>query len=425
MDNLVRYGKSLIEIPDTAARRAQRLKPGSPETDYSRTDIISRFRRALDSPDSGPPFRDVVAGRQSARIVVSDKTRRYGADIWLSALLDELNACGVADDGITVLFALGMHEAQTAEERAGIVGAEAAGRVRLVDHDCDNAAELVSLGRTAAGTPVAVNKLAAEADLLIVTGVVMPHYYAGFTGGRKSIVPGLAARETVLANHSLNLAPGGGTHPLARTASLAGNPIHEDLLDALGRVRVDFAIQVIADGQSRPAAFFTGGIAASHEAACRRAARWFCVPIPARAPWVIASCGGYPKDINFYQSHKSLDNAFRAVAPGGTIILVTACSEGIGPDGFAKWFEEESTAEIESKLRMQYSVMGHTALRTLEKTGAARVFLLSEMPETFALKMGMTPLAGPGEIEKAVGALGGEGLILPQAALTVPTLIEN
>jgi lactate racemase len=418
----VRSGNTYIGIPDSVAHRARTLEPGFPEISYSDTGIRSRFIAALARPVAGPQLGDIAAGKRSACIVVSDKTRRYGADVWLPALLDALNTAGVSDGQITVLFALGMHPAHTAAERAEIAGAEAAFRVRFVDHNCDDPAGLATLGRTAAGTPVAVNRLAAEAELLIVTGGVMPHYYAGFTGGRKSVVPGLAARETVLANHSLNLASGGGTHPRARTASLDGNPIHEDLLDALRFVRVDFAIQVIADGSGRPAEFFTGDIAAAHEAACRRAADWFCIPVAARTPWVVASCGGHPKDINFYQSHKSLDNSFRAVAPGGAIIMIAACPEGIGPEGFAKWFDGESPDVMELKLRLQYSVMGHTALRTLEKTRAARVWLLSEIPERLVLKMGMTPLAGPGEIEKIVGSLDGDGLILPQAALTVPMI---
>lgn len=417
----VRYGKTAVELPVSVMASAEVLQPAFPIENISDEMALDRFRRAVGRPVGGPALREIAAGRKSACIIVSDKTREYGAGVWMPALLDELNAAGVPDGRITVLFATGAHSGHNQEEREGIVGSEAAGRVRLVDHDCDNSGSVVALGKTPAGAPVSINRLAAEAELLIVTGVVMPHYYAGFTGGRKSIVPGVAARETIFANHSLNLAPGGGTDPRARTAEMTGNPIHEDLMKALRFVRVDFSIQAVPDRAGRPAAFFAGGIIESHEAACALAAEWFCVPIAARAPWVVASCGGRPKDINFYQSHKSLDNAFRAVAPGGTIFLLAECPEGPGPEDFVKWFDIGDPVEIEARLRRSYEVAGHTALRTIEKTRSARVILMSELPDGFVLKMGMTP-AGIEELEKIAGSASGKGFILPQAALTAPVI---
>lgn len=421
MDISLRYGKSTVPLPGAAFGRTKTLAPALPEICYDEKNAAADFLRALDEPVAGPPLTEVAERRKNACIVVSDKTRRYGADVWLAPLLDRLNAAGIADGDVTVLFATGMHAGHTPEERAELAGAAAA-RVRLVDHDCDAADSLVSLGRTTVGTPVAVNRLAAEADLLIVTGAVAPHYYAGFTGGRKGVVPGIAARETVLANHGLNLAPGGGTDPRARAAVLDGNPIHEDMLDALALVRVDFAVQVITDGDSRPLEFYAGEIRAAHEAACRAAERYYCVRIPAPAQWVLASCGGHPKDLNFYQSHKSLDNAYRAVAPGGAIILFTECAEGIGSDEFAKWFAEESEAAIEAKLREGYSVPGHTALRALEKARSVRVYVRSQLDEIAVMKMGMMPMRDTDKINDVISHLPGEGCLMPHAAVTVPIL---
>jgi len=420
MNISVRYGKGKITLPEAAVCRARLLEPNFPKIDYTDEEIKARFLRALETPVCGPSLRQAACGKRSACIVVSDKTRRYGAEIWLMPLLDELNSAGVCDDNITILFATGMHAVHTDMDRVALVGPDAAERVRLIDHNCDSGS-FVMLGTTPAGTPVRINRMAAEAELLIVTGAVTPHYYAGFSGGRKSIVPGLASRETIVANHRLNLGPGSGTHPRARTAVLDGNPINEDLLDALRFICVDYAVQVIPDGFSRPAEFFTGDIVAAHDAACRRAAEWFCAPLPERLPWAIASCGGYPKDISFYQAHKSLDNAFRAVLPGGVIILMALCPEGLGPEGFEKWFYEGTPEAIEARLRENYSVMGHTALRTLEKTRAARVYLRSDLPEAMVYKMGMKPVYGPPEIERVLGEVEGEGYIIPQAAITVPS----
>jgi lactate racemase len=420
----VPYGKTAIELPDRVAASARILQPPFPGNDVNDADILELFRRAITGPIGCHGLADIAAGRKSACIVVSDRTRSYGVGVWLPALLDLLNSAGLPDDRITVLFATGAHGAQLRAAREMIAGARASRRVRLVDHDCDDAEGLVELGRTAAGTPVSINRLAVEADLLIATGIVMPHYYAGFTGGRKSIMPGVAARETIYANHSLNLAPGGGTHPCARPAVLKGNPIHEDFLDALRFVRVDFSIQVVPDGHGRPGAFFAGDVLASHEAARALASEWFCVPVEKRVPWAIASCGGHPKDIDFYQSHKSLDNAFRAVVPGGAILLIAECPEGLGPPEFEKWFEAGGPAEIEAKLRKKYEVAGHTALRTIEKAGQARVFLLSALPRDAVRKMGIIPVDGIDDAIREIGLSRGEGLIMPHAALTVPVVRE-
>ncbi len=418
----VSHGNSRVELPDAVAENAMVLRPNIPRNNSSAGAVTGRFQRAMLSPVAGPRLKDAARGGKRACVVVSDKTRRYGVDIWLSALIDELNAAGIPDEAVTVLFATGAHEQHDFAERAAIVGPEVAVRVRMVDHDCDAEDDLVPLGTTKAGTPVRINRIIVESDVVVTTGAVMPHYYAGFSGGRKSIVPGVAARDTIFANHSLNLAMCGGTEKRARTVVLEGNPVHEDLLEAASFVDVTFSVQAVCDASGNPAAFFTGGQSQAHSAACSLAAQWYCVSLDRPLPWVVASCGGFPKDINLYQSHKSLDNAFRAVGRGGTIFLIAKCRDGLGPEGFASWFNYPDTAAVEEKLREKFEVMGHTALRTMEKVRAARVFLMSDLPETIVMRMGMIPVWDLADIPRAINVRAARGAVMPHASLTVPLM---
>lgn len=409
--------RSFIDIPEKFVATARTLSPRVPPAMSDENEIQREFFSALNNPAGGLMIKDAIKPGGSTVVIVSDKTRKYGLKSWLPALLNTLNECGVPDEGITILTATGAHSGHTSAEIEALLGCEIAGRAKIVDHDCDSS-PMTNLGRTSRGTPVLINSIAAEADNLITTGVVMPHYYAGFTGGRKSLLPGVAARESIFTNHGLNLAPGGGTCAEARTMSLAGNPIHEDMAEAAGMLRVACSINVVM-GDGAPAAFFCGDIALAHAAACEKAVDWMGVPIRERAAWTIASCGGYPKDISMYQSHKSLDNSFMATRPGGALILATGCADGFGPDGFENWFDLGSAAAIEKKLREKYEVMGHTALRILSKTAAVKTILVSSLPDELVIKMGMSPAA---TLEEALENIDHSepGIIIPEAATTVP-----
>jgi len=417
----LKYGNGYIELSAGIPSPAKIITTSSFISPIKSDDIIPSFRKSLLQPASGPPLGETIIPGAPLCIVVSDRTRRYGAEIWLSALVEECIGLGVPDDLVTVLLATGTHGPHSDTEKENVVGPEVFSRVRVADHDCDDVAGMTELGTTPAGTPVSINSIAADAPNLVTTGIVMPHYYAGFTGGRKSILPGIASRRTIFANHSLNLAPGGGTHPGARTMVLDGNPVHEDMSSVLDMVEVSFSISVVTAEDGTPAAFFTGGLPGAHIEACRAARGWMGFNAAEPFDWIIASAGGHPKDLNFYQSHKALDNAFRAVRPGGTIILAAMCSEGIGPEGFLDWFEIGDRNEIESRLRAEYIVMGHTALRTLEKTSGCRVLLLSELPADHVEKMGMTPVSSIDEAALHLDSAS-RGAIIPDAASVVPVI---
>jgi nickel-dependent lactate racemase len=378
--------------------------------------------KAVSAPDSAPPLAALAARAGSACIVVSDKTRNYGQALLLPPLLDHLNEAGMADERITVLIGNGTHENHSDKEKAALLGEDVLRRVRVSDHDADDPDANISLGATPAGTPVMLNRMLMDADLKIITGGVTHHYYAGFTGGRKGIMPGCAARATIEANHSRVLQADGTPHPRAAAGVLHGNPVHEDMLAAARMVDNVFLINAVTGDHGAPAALFAGDLEAAHAQAAALARACYEVPIEKQYDCVIASCGGAPRDMSFYQAHKSYNNAFAACRPGGAIILVAECAAGLGPQGFADWFALKSPWAIAQKLRARYAVPGQTAMATLRKAAAARTILVSALPPALVRLMNM---AHADSLETALAMHGrepGAAAVMPQAAYTVPAL---
>jgi nickel-dependent lactate racemase len=355
--------------------------PAAPET---------LVRAALAAPLGTPPLADLVRPGERVVIVTSDITRYTGSEHYLPVLVDELNRVGIPDSAIEVVIALGIHRPQTEAEHRKILG-PLFGRIAVHDHQADNPAHLKELGRTASGLPVAVNRRVAEADRVIVTGTCGYHYFAGFGGGRKGLVPGVAARETCMATHFKVFNPPevGGKHPLASPGVLAGNPIHLAILEAARMVAPDFLLNTVLAPDKQILDVFCGDLEAAHLAACDRVRRYYGVELAEPAELAVISCGGHPKDINFIQAHKSLDYGIRALRPGGTAILIAACPDGFGHDNFYHWFEHQDLAEFEAALRLNYEIYGQTAHATLSKARSCRVILVSELGLAETRRMGM------------------------------------
>jgi nickel-dependent lactate racemase len=348
------------------------------------------IRGALASPIGSAPLEEIVTPGEQLVIVTSDITRPTGSELYLPLLLDELNRCGIADTDITVVIGLGIHRRQTDAEHRKILGA-AYGRVAVIDHDCDDAAQLVDLGRTAGGLPVEINRRVVEADRVIVTGTVSLHYFAGFGGGRKGLVPGVASRRTCMATHFAIFNPPevGGRQPAARPAVLTGNPVHEAILAAARLVEPDFLLNTVLTSDGQIAAVFCGDLEQAHLAGCALARKLYTVPLARPADLAIVSCGGHPKDINFIQAHKALDYGVQAVMPGGTVILLAACPDGFGNPTFFDWFRYQELGEFEAALRSRYEINGQTAYATLSKTRIWRVILVSGFSREQTARMGM------------------------------------
>ena len=346
--------------------------------------------QALSAPFGTPPLSEIVKPGERVVIVTSDITRYTGSEIYLPVLIDELNRCGIPDKHIEIIVALGIHRKQTATEHRKIIG-PLYGRVNVYDHECDDRDELVDLGTTSSGLPLQINRRVIEADRVIVTGTIGLHYFAGFGGGRKSLVPGVASRETCMATHFAIFNPPeqGGRNPQACTANLAGNPVHQAILEAAKRVKPDFILNTVLTADKQIARVFCGELEEAHLAGCALAKDLYTVPLEQAADLAVVSCGGHPKDINFIQAHKALDYAVHAVKPGGAVILLAACPDGFGNATFFDWFNYEDLDIFEKALRSRYEINGQTAWSTLSKARTWRVILVSEFPREQTEKMGM------------------------------------
>ena len=354
------------------------------------TDPVQLIERALDNPIGTEPLDHIVKPGENVVIITSDITRYTGSEVYLPILVDRLNAAGVPDRAIEIVIALGIHRKQTEAEHRLILG-PLYERIKVSDHDCDDPAGLVDLGVTSSGLPVQVNRRVAAADRIIVTGTVGLHYFAGFGGGRKSLVPGIASRETCMATHFtiFNSPETGGKHPAAKPANLEGNPVHEAILEAARILKPDFLFNTVLTPDKKIVAAYSGELDAAHLAACATARELYTLELASGADLAVVSCGGHPKDINFIQSHKALDYGVRALNPGGTIILLAECPDGFGNPTFFDWFRHRDLGEFETALREKYEINGQTAHATLEKAQNFRIILISRFSREETEMMGM------------------------------------
>ncbi|HEY6839161.1 MAG TPA: nickel-dependent lactate racemase, partial [Geobacteraceae bacterium] len=337
-------------------------------------------------------------------IVTSDITRYTGSHIYLPLLVERLNAAGIPDRDIEIVIALGIHRRQTEHEHRKIVGT-LYGRIRVVDHDCDDPGKLVYLGRTSGGIDVEVNRSVAEADRVILTGTIGFHYFAGFGGGRKSILPGVASRASCMASHFAVLNPGEGTgkNPRATTGVLDDNPVHDAMVEACAMVAPAFMLNTVLSPEKEIVAAFAGDWREAHRSGCRFYGDHFSYPLRERADLVVVSCGGYPKDINFIQAHKSMEYGSQALKEGGAMILLAQCRDGYGNATFFTWFRFKALPEFEAELRRRYEINGQTAYSTLQKAQRFRVILVSDLPPEEVATMGMTPARSLAEAMAAAG----------------------
>lgn len=384
------------------------------------------IQKALDTPlglERGL-FETVQTG-ESVALIVSDSFRQTRADKFLPILVDGLNHAGVRDGDIHICYSTGTHRGPTAEEEKQILGADLYARLggHAFAHDAHDVANLEFLGTTRRGTPVWINRRVLACDRIVATGTAVLHYFGGFGGGRKSIVPGIAGVETISRNHSMNLDPHNDRlNPDVRIGVLDGNPVAEDMLEAARLVPVDFVLNTVLNRKGQIAGVFAGEMDAAHRAACRMAYDLYSAPIQGRADLVVASAGAAK---NFVQSHKALFNAYQAMKPGGRIVFVAPCPEGPGGEQFAKWLRRPDRADIIAGLRERAEINGQTALSTVEKAPSA-LFVTDMSDENVALLRGRKALGLEDALSKARAELAALGTpeptiwLMPSAGYTVP-----
>ncbi len=416
---ILKYGNSSFTLNRAWREKAILISPKEPPPVDDPLEII---RRSLEKPLDLPPLHTIVTVGERVGVVIPDVTRYSGTELILPLLIEEIKKGGVRDRDISLFIALGIHRKLKSDEICRITGGLSEHH-ETIQHDPDK--EVRFLGRTSRGTPVYVNEKLLERDRIVVTGTLSFHYFAGFGGGRKSVVPGLAGRETCHATHKRVFRETHGKDPLAASGVLEGNPVHEDMLEAAEMVRVDFSMNSCVTPGKKIFAMISGSLRSAHLKACDIFSRYYRVSLEGRLPLVVASAGGYPKDINFIQSHKSLENAFQAVLEGGTIVLVARCQDGFGHPDFFPWFDHTDLGAFEDALRSNYMVYGQTAFATLYKARRVKVILVSDLPREDVERMGMTPVEdldeGMGIAERFAGGLKNYYLI-PEAGSVVPVI---
>lgn len=320
------YGSGFLPlvIPDENLSGIFRpLPPSGPLPDEA-----TLVRAALENPRGGPRLAELAASARTITIISSDHTRPLPSRVTLPPLLAEIRT-GNPDAKITILVATGLHRPTTPSELAARYGEELVRKENFVVHNAFDPRQLVYLGTLPSGAPLWVNRLAQETDLLVAEGFIEPHFFAGFSGGPKSVLPGVAGKESVLANHCAALIG----HPAARTGSVEENPIHKDIRAAGRLAKLRFIVNVVLNAEHRVTAAFAGSVVEAHAAGCRHVARAATVEVEP-ADIVVTSNGGYPLDQNLYQAVKGMSAGEAATKPGGTIIIAAECRDGMGGESF-------------------------------------------------------------------------------------------
>jgi nickel-dependent lactate racemase len=388
--------------------------PDAPLTDF-------QMGTALDTPIASPPIDELVSSDDSVLIVVSDATRATASAQVVNLLVRRLVQCGVSPARMAVIFSTGIHRPVTEKEKLELLTPFIVQRLQVLAHDAYEPAKLTTFGTTASGITVELNSALQDFSRVFLIGGITFHYFAGFTGGRKSICPGLASAKTIEATHMLALDfKSGGRRAGVQTGALDGNAVHEECERVASLVAPAFSINTIVDEKKQPTKLFCGDWKTAHRAACDYYFDRYSVQVRGKRDIVIVSSGGFPHDINLIQAHKALDMAALACNDGGTIILLAECSDGLGRPDFLKWFDARDSRALAARLVNGYEVNGQTAWALLSKAERFRVYLVSELPPDEVRKMRMVPVR---TIEEALAPTGSaDGFIMPRGAAVLPRI---
>ncbi len=326
----LKYGNEIKEFNFDDRNLLGVIQSKDENTNISEIDAIIN---ALENPIGTDKLSNIVNKNDKVCVVISDITRVWQKmSVFLPYIVKELKKTGIEDENIIFISATGSHRKQSDEEHRALLGEELYSRFEVIDHDSRDEENLIYVGTTSFGTPVKINKMAYECEHIIITGAVVFHDLAGWGGGKKSILPGIAGYDSIMKNHSLSLNPklGEGINPFVRSGNFNSNPLHEDMLEATQFVKPSFMFNVLINSRGDIGDAVAGHYIEAHNIGAKKVDEMNRVKIEEKADVLIVSAGGYPKDINLYQASKALINAKEAVKDGGDIIIVAECSEGVG-----------------------------------------------------------------------------------------------
>ena len=379
----------------------------------------AEMRRALQEPIGSPRLKEIVHPGETVAIITSDVTRPMPTYKVMPALLDELYAAGVQPEDITLVFGLGSHRKQTEAEHRKLAGERAFAEIRCIDSDAE---DCVSYGTTSRGTPVDIFRVVAEADRRICLGNIEYHYFAGYSGGAKAIMPGVSTRAAIQANHSRMVLPE------AKAGALESNPLRMDIEEAGAMVGIDFIVNVVLSEHKEILRAVAGDPVAAHRAGCAFLDTLYRKELDAPADIVLVSQGGAPKDLNLYQTQKALDNAKHAVRDGGIIILIGSCHEGLGEKTFEEWMTTAPSAHsLIERIGREFKLGGHKAAAIAMVLERAEVDLVSDLDDDFVRSIFLNPQpSAQAALDRAFAKLGPNATVLamPYGGSTLPTVIK-
>lgn len=380
----------------------------------------AEVQRALENPIGSEALSKIVKQGERIAIITSDITRPMPTHVVMPALLKELYSAGIKPEDITVVFALGSHRIHTEEEKIKLVGREVYHTITCVDGDIN---DCVHMGTTSRGTPVDIVRIVAEANRRICMGNIEYHYFAGYSGGAKAIMPGVSTRAAIQSNHSMMV------DPLACAGNIWDNPLRKDIEEAADICGVDFIVNVVLDEHKNIIRAVAGDVTKAHREGCAFLDTLYQKKISERADIVIVSQGGAPKDLNLYQTQKALDNAKHAIKDGGVIILVGSCIEGLGEHTFEEWMlSAKAPEELIARVKEKFELGGHKAAAIAMVLEHADIYLVSELEPDFVRNLFLVPYATVQEaFNDAMEKMGIHAtvLVMPYGGSTLPRAINE
>jgi lactate racemase len=420
----LKYGKGFIDCQIDSILRFKQLEPPPSESLPSVRDALFS---SVESPVGSPPLSEFVSHGNNILIVVPDKTRTCLLDTVIPFLTRMLERTGIKKERITILFANGTHTGQTETDARQLLGDYIVDTYKVVQHVAIDDSSLGYLGKTSRGTEIYLNRLVLDADRIITVGGILHHYFAGFGGGPKLLIPGAAGYVTAKRNHSYTIDRAGKFNPACRDGILTGNPVYEDIAEGVALLDKVFSINLIINAQNQITSIVSGDCIEAHRKSSILAGSLFEAPIEEKADAVLVSCGGEPRDVTLIQSHKAIHHSYYAVKPGGVIIAAAECTDGIGSETFMDWFDIPYD-EMGSALLNSYSLNGHTALALRDKLRSTAIFLISGLSRDIVLRTGMIPADSlQTAVDRLIESFTDTSLLycIPNGSLTVPIYRNN
>ena len=408
------FGSTVIELEIPERNISSVILPSEPE---KMGDAAFLIKKALENPIKSRRLSEIVNPDSRVAIIVSDVTRPTPTAKILPPLLEELRLGGAKDENIRIVFALGLHRHQTEEESKKLVGEEIYKNIRCIQHDTRRCRRI---GVTSRGTPIEIFEDVLDADIIIGTGSIEFHYYAGYSGGAKSVLPGVSSQAAVLTNHKMMIEE-------KAVSGRVDGPVRQDMEEAAKISGLDFILNVVLDSKKEIVAAVAGDFIEAHRKGVEVVDSMYKVPVePADA--VIVSCGGFPKDINLFQANKALDNATQAVKEGGSIILVAECAEGIGNQVYECWNREcRSPDEAIERFKHCFEFGGHKTAIVAKVAKKFKLYLVSKLPDEQTRTAFFTPMASLEDALSAVLSKNPDAKIhlMPHGGQTLPVRKDN